>query len=156
MGKPKSEALVDFNTRFLHLLKQTKNLGVPLEFNEIRSVWITALPPDFSILKENNNKRKLDDNWTQSCTNAGDLIFSTMLEMKHSNITVGSKSSTPSEQKLQMTSKNLHSVKSSDRADYPSDFPSFKELKAEFLKQKNDGKQHYVVLSPLLASYPYK
>lgn len=60
--KPKTESLVEFNTRFLHLLQQTKNLSVPLDLNEIRSVWITALPPEFSMLKENNNKQKLDDN----------------------------------------------------------------------------------------------
>ena len=64
------------------------------------------------MLKEKNNKKLLDANWTDNCNNAGNFYISTLLEISHSNITFDIKKSNPtSNNKLQLAEKKFKEQK---------------------------------------------
>ena len=141
---PHKEDLPAFNQRYQSLHKQVRRQDHKIPFTTAKSVWIKAMPTEFTALIERKNKNQLDANWTIHCTDLGDLLFSTQCEMENSDITftkskITQDASTSSS--LRMNIRNLdQAIKNGERGKFPDEFPTYSVLRKEITKLKQDGK----------------
>ena len=155
----KTESLAEFNARFNVLYSAVRETNTTFDFNMVRDTWIRALPPVFSDLQNKYNKNQLDDDWLNA-TNIADLYVTTMVEKTNCNISLDNpkqkdKPTDTVQERKPPTLADIRKVKSVDRNDFPTDFPTATKVEEKIRGMITEGKTKADIETLFKADYPY-
>ena len=151
---PPKVSLLDFNNTFNDKLSLVFESNPTFAFEQVLHTWIRALPTDFSNLQMKLNKSTLDSKWTQASTVA-QLFILTIEEMRNCNINYSGGLKKPTSKPKPLTVKLVKKAPTSDRGQFPEDFPSFDKLfeKVKEMVAANDTRE--TIEANFQSGYPY-
>ena len=159
-----------FNKIFNELLNIVLENNPSFPPDQMKSVWINALPGHFSNLKRKFKEDKLDENWSNANTSAR-LFVLTQIEMQNCSISLKTAPPNPNppgknanadkekdkgKEKRVVSLQAIQAVPASERNPFPADYPFVKKLTEHVKSLVAAGETKEKVESKFKAGYEFQ